>query len=206
MAGGLVTHTIFRRNTCGCEMGSWQGAHGGVLELRNAARAENCLFTDNPQKKEVYLIYVAGTSILRNCTIVDSGLSATNDYCKTWSAVHIGSANATVQNVVVAGVTNTVDGAACPPTGSVTKFLNGAFDGDVTGLPEGTVTGTAASFFKDYANGDYTPKTGGPLVGKGANYEGMASVDLAGNPRKVGSKIDIGCYEGDGLGMIILVR
>ena len=100
-----------------------------------------------------------------------------------------------------------IDGAACPPTGSgVANFLNGAFDGDATGLPEGTVTGTAAEFFKDYANGDYTPKTGGPLVGKGANYEGMASVDLAGNPRKVGSKIDIGCYEASSAAFIIIVR
>ena len=206
LEGGLVTHTIFRKNTCGCEMGSWQGAHGGVLELRNAARAENCLFTDNPQKKEVYLIYVAGTSILRNCTIVDSGLSATNDYCKTWSAVHIGSANATVQNVVVAGVTNTVDGAACPPTGSVTRFLNGAFDGDVTGLPVGTVTGTAATFFKDYGSGDYRPKTGGVLVNKGQNYEPTPAKDLGGNKRLIGSKIDIGCYEANAAEFCIRVR
>ena len=99
-----------------------------------------------------------------------------------------------------------IDGAACPPSGSVTKFQNGAFDGDVTGLPAGTVSGMAAEFFKDYANGDYTPKTGGPLVGKGANYEGMASVDLAGNPRKVGSKIDIGCYEASSAAFIIIVR
>ena len=99
-----------------------------------------------------------------------------------------------------------IDGAACPPSGSVTKFQNGAFDGDATGLPEGTVTGTAAEFFKDYANGDYTPKTGGPLVGKGANYEGMASVDLAGNPRKVGSKVDIGCYEASSFALMIVVR
>ena len=59
-----------------------------------------------------------------------------------------------------------IDGAACPPSGSVTKFQNGAFDGDVTGLPAGTVTGTAAEFFKDYANGDYAPKTGGRSSGR----------------------------------------
>ena len=111
-----------------------------------------------------------------------------------------------MQNVVIAGVTNKIDGAACPPTGSVARFLNGAFDGDVTGLPAGTVTGTASSFFKDYANGDCTPKTGGPLVGKGANYECMASVDLAGNKRLVGSRIDIGCYEASSSALIIIMR
>lgn len=64
--------------------------------------------------------------------------------------------------------------------------------------------GTAASFFKDYANGDYTPA--GPLVNKGANYEGMASVDLAGNRRLVGNRIDIGCYEARSSALIMIVR
>ena len=97
-----------------------------------------------------------------------------------------------------------IDGAACPPSGSVTKFQNGAFDGDVTGLPAGTVTGTAAEFFKDYANGNYTPA--GPLVNKGANYEGMASIDLAGKARLVGRKVDIGCYEAGSSAFVIRVR
>jgi hypothetical protein len=76
-------------------------------------------------------------------------------------------------------------------------------------IPEGmpnAVVGTAESFFKDYANGDYTPASGGPLVGKGANYEGMASVDLAGNKRLVGSRIDIGCYEARSSALVIIVR
>ena len=69
-----------------------------------------------------------------------------------------------------------------------------------------TTSNDETEFFKDYANGDYTPKAGGPLVGKGANYEGMASVDLAGNPRKVGSRIDIGCYELRSTPLKIIVR
>ncbi len=44
------------------------------------------------------------------------------------------------------------------------------------------------------------------IVNKGANYEGMASVDLAGNPRKIGSKVDIGCYEASSTAFIIIVR
>ena len=91
----------------------------------------------------------------------------------------------------------------------VSRTQNCAFDaigGEVT-IPEGmpnAVVGTAESFFNDYANGDYTPA--GPLVNKGANYEGMASVDLAGNPRKVGSKIDIGCYESQSSAFTVLIR
>ena len=91
----------------------------------------------------------------------------------------------------------------------IPEFWNfDAIGGEVT-IPEGmpnAVVGTAESFFNDYANGDYTPKTGGPLVGNGANYEGMASVDLAGNPRKIGSKIDIGCYEARSSSLVLIIR
>ena len=52
----------------------------------------------------------------------------------------------------------------------------------------------------------WPPKTGGPLVGAGENYEGMASVDLAGKKRLNGKYIDIGCYESQSTPMTILVR
>ena len=206
LEAGLVTHTVFRGNKSKTASGSWADNRAGVLQLNGSARAENCLFTENSQDKPVTLINVSGTSVMRNCTIVNSGLQVTNAYCKSWSALNI-SSGATVQNVVIAGVTNTVDGSAVLPTGSVTKFANGAVDGDISELafPEGTITGTAAEFFKDYANGDYTPKTRGPLVNKGANYEGMASVDLAGKKRLNG-KIDIGCYETSSSALMIVLR
>ncbi|MBQ3746842.1 MAG: hypothetical protein II863_05480, partial [Kiritimatiellae bacterium] len=200
---GVVTHTVFRKNWSSAGSVTWEGVRAGLLQLNGQARAENCLFVQNNQTASVRLINVHGSSVMRNCTIADSSLSKTNDACTTWCVLNIAS-GATVQNVVIAGVTNTIDGAACPPTGSVAKFQNGAFDGDATGLPEGTVTGTAAEFFKDYVNGDYTPAR--PLVNKGANYEGMASVDLAGNPRKVGSKIDIGCYEARSSSLALIIR
>ncbi len=196
LSGGLVTHTVFRKNNCGSGMGNWQGQHGGVLELYGSSRAENCLFVDNPPSGTVYLSLIGDSAVMRNCTIADTGLSKTNEYCKVFTAIRINSSKATVLNTVIAGVTNKIDGAACPPTGSgVANFLNGAFDGDVTGLPEGTVTGTAAEFFKDYENGDYTPSFSGPLANVGDEYEGMAAVDLAGKKRKAGNHIDIGCYE-----------
>lgn len=205
LEAGLVTHTVFRGNKSTTASGSWADNRAGVLQLNGSARAENCLFTENSQDKPVTLINVSGTSVMRNCTIVNSGLQVTNAHCTSWSALNI-SSGATVQNVVIAGVTNTVDGAAVLPTGSVTKFANGAVDGDISELafPEGTITGTAASFFKDYANGNYTPA--GPLVNKGANYEGMASVDLAGKKRLNGSKIDIGCYETSSSALTIVLR
>ena len=41
----------------------------------------------------------------------------------------------------------------------------------------------------------------------GVNYEPMAGVDLTGvQPRKVGSRVDIGCYEGFAETTILILR
>jgi hypothetical protein len=60
--------------------------------------------------------------------------------------------------------------------------------------------------FRDYANGDYRPKAPGPLVNKGESYEGMPSIDLGGNKRLIGSKVDIGCYEANAAELCIRLR
>ena len=205
--GGIVTHTVFRRNWSGSASANWDKGRAGLLVLNNSARCENCLFAGNNQYRAVRLINLNGTSVMRNCTIVNCSLSVTNEDCSSWSALNIAS-GVMVQNVVIAGVTNTVDGAKCKPTGTRANFVNGALDSSSEGttFPADTIVGAAESFFKDYANGDYTPASGGPLYNAGANYEGMASVDLAGNPRKVGSRIDIGCYEARSSSFMIIVR
>ncbi|MBR2941391.1 MAG: hypothetical protein IKC14_08810, partial [Kiritimatiellae bacterium] len=209
LGAGLVTHTVFRKNTApnSSPYSPGGGNRAAVLHLYGSSRAENCLLVDNPQSTAVVLVRLAESALMRNCTIVDSALSKTSDVCRAFSSIRIDGSNALVVNTVIAGVTNTIDGAACPPTGSVANFLNGAFDGDVTGLPEGTVTSTAAEFFKDYENGDYTPSFSGPLANVGVEYEGMAAVDLAGTKRKAGKHIDIGCYECQKVkGFFILVQ
>ena len=205
---GLITHTIFRDNECNSNSGGWQGSYrGGVLELSNNSRAENCLLEDNYQYQNVSLVHLYDKSIMRNCTIVNTGLSVTNDYCEVFSPVRIDS-GARAENVVIAGVTNTLDGAACLPSGNVANFVNGAVDGDITdlGFPENTIVGTATEFFKNYAAKDYRPNENGPLVGKGVNYSPMAALDLAGVTRLVGSRIDIGCYEAPPFGTLILIK
>ena len=207
LEGGTVTHSIFRKNRSSSGTAHWDGKWKGVLYMKGSSRVENCLFADNSHTVPVVLIGLAGSSAMRNCTIVDTGLASTNEYCNVFAVLNIESQNATVQNVVVAGVTNTIDGATCSVIGSTGRFLNGAFDGDATDLPAGTVTGTASSFFKDYENGDYTPSFSGPLANVGVEYEGMAAVDLAGKKRKVGKHIDIGCYECQKVkGFFILVQ
>ena len=84
-------------------------------------------------------------------------------------------------------------------------------DVESLGFPDGTVTGTAAFFFRNYAATDdaikYQPKAGGPLYDKGADYAPMAAFDLSGvQPRKVSSHIDIGCYEANAAGTILVIK
>ena len=81
-------------------------------------------------------------------------------------------------------------------------------------VPEGmagAVVGPPESFFRNYASSDirlkYQPKSGGPLYDKGANYTPMAAFDLSGvQKRKIGSHVDIGCYEGNAAATVIIVK
>ena len=207
LEAGLITHSTICKSSSG-KGSTKEGKNKSVaLYMKGASRAENCLIVNHHPTTSLTIAKLEGTAVMRNCSIVDGSLTATSEWCTVRSPLVIGT-SATVQNVVVAGVTNTVDNIPCFPTGTRSKFINGAVEGDITGttFPEGTITGTASSFFKDYASGDYTPKAGGPLVGKGANYDGMASVDLEGKPRLVGRNVDIGCYEARSSALVIIVR
>ena len=83
--------------------------------------------------------------------------------------------------------------------------MNCATD-DAAPINETCRTGTVATFFKDYAARDLTPKQDGPLFGAGAPVAGAPAVDLAGNPR-VSSRIDIGAFEFQlPSGLVIVIR
>jgi hypothetical protein len=58
-------------------------------------------------------------------------MSLTNKYCEVFTPLRIDS-GARAENIVIAGVTNTIDGAACLPSGTLANFINGAVDGDIT--------------------------------------------------------------------------
>ena len=209
---GLVTH-------CRIIGGDQNNCLGGdrvssvYLEHANA-RIENCLVkgfkgatgSAHPTVGCAGILVNMGAAV--NCTVADCTSPYTTD--SGFAGILVWANGVATNCVSVSNVDSNGTVRAFAPS-QISRTSHCAFDaiaGETT-IPEGmpnAVVGTAESFFKDYANGDYTPKTGGPLVGKGANYEGMASVDLAGKPRLVGRKVDIGCYEGDGLGMIILVR
>ncbi|MBQ6137954.1 MAG: discoidin domain-containing protein [Kiritimatiellae bacterium] len=209
---GLVTHCkIFGGDQNNCNGGD--RVSSVYLEHANA-RIENCLVegfkgatvSSQPTVGCAGIVVNKGAAV--NCTVAD---------CTSPYTTASGFAGILVWANGVA--TNCVSVSNVDSNGTVRAFMASqaartshcafdAIDGETT-IPEGmpnAVVGTAAEFFKDYANGDYTPKTRGPLVNKGANYEGMASVDLAGKKRLNGSKIDIGCYETSSSALKIVLR
>lgn len=54
---------------------------------------------------------------------------------------------------------------------------------------------TVGEMFKNFARGDYRPKTKGSLFNTGTTPSVSVAVDLARNPRVMFDAIDIGCYE-----------
>ena len=150
------------------------------------------------------MLGTAGASAV-NCTVVGC-------YGSHTGGILANNASALVRNCVAfccekrIKVNDELAVTTVPFGGTATLFDHCASDAAETYDQNGSILGLTSAAFKNYANGDYTPKAGGPLVGKGANYEGMAAVDLAGNPRKVGSKVDIGCYEASSAAFIIIVR
>ena len=209
---GLVTHCRIiggNQNNCSdCDRVS-----SVYLEHANA-RIENCLVrgfqgsTVSHQSTVGCAGIVVNKGAAVNCTVMNCTSPYTTD--SGFAGILVWANGVATNCVSVSNVDSNGIVRAFAPS-QVSRTSHCAFDaiaGETT-IPEGmpnAVVGTAAEFFKDYANGDYTPKAGGPLVGKGANYEGMASVDLAGKPRKVGSRIDIGCYEASSSALMIIVR
>ena len=89
--------------------------------------------------------------------------------------------------------------------GTAANFVNCVTD-DATAINETCRASTTAEMFADYAGGDLTP--GVDLKNKGVAIDGYAfpSVDLAGKPRLVGSRVDIGCYENISYPLMVIIR
>ena len=210
---GLVTH-------CRIIGGDQNNCSGGervssvYLEHANA-RIENCLVegfkgatvSTQPTKNAAGIVVGQGAAV--NCTVV----SCTSPYTDAtgFSGISVW-ANGVATNCVSVGNVDSNGTVRAFAASQASRTQNCAFDAIAgeAAIPEGmpnAVVGTAESFFNDYANGDYTPKADGPLVNAGANYDGMASVDLAGKPRTKGKIVDIGAYECQKTkGLLIFVR
>lgn len=143
----------------------------GAYAHLNLAVAENSLFASGQHWEEAI-----ADVILRNCTV----------YTKAYIC------NSKMENTIVYGIGSGVylDEGENRPT-----LANCVFYG-VKRVSGRTGVKVADPKFVDAANGDFRLKKGSPCIDKGGTADG--TIDLAGNPRVVNGKVDIGCYEYQG--------
>ena len=137
--------------------------------------------------KSVGGIYLAGTGTSAiNCSVVDCSASVAGGIWVKSGAV---AKNCVVANCQKGGVWEVGGDFVMTPStiASDGTVLYCATD-DAEKFNETCVIGTAATFFKNDALGDYRPKAGGPLVKAGEN------------------RVDIGAYKSVSPGIVLLVR
>ena len=201
LKAGLLTHT----EITDCRITRPNGTDNNksiAVTLEAGATMDNCLVRDLSQDATLVgnVVYSSGT--VRNCTIVRSEIRGDQFAIK--------AAGGSVVNTVCAGIYSTSVEDEVVVTNAVgvsggQYFSYSACDVAIEG---GTNcgTGTASSFFKDYAGGDFVPAASSPLVNGGLKDGSYPATDLAGNKRVQGLKIDIGCYESAPRSFIISIR
>ena len=221
VSGGILTHSVLTN--------AYLGNRGNGIALHQVGgRVSNCLVTQNRRvwsgsRNAFSLVCVEGGTN-DNCTVADCWILKNNPNKPLQmgnasdKGVYVGP-NALAVNLAIADIRWDIfpgDGESLDDlladigrpqawAGTAASFVNCATDDDAP-INETCRIGTAATFFKDYAARDLTPKPDGPLFGAGAPVAGAPAVDLAGNPR-VSSRIDIGAFEFQlPSGLVIVIR
>ena len=195
---GTLTHCVISNNTVQGSSTSGSYAGGAIAVQYNAknGRVSNCLVAYNTYEPSGDV--KAGTAGIRFCgsndntqiennTIVANKVegSLADDsagiYCTTWYG--------RLRNNLVVGNYETVKA----------KYTAVRMDVD-HGTYVNNLTDAEASpddIFKNFARGDFRPRAGSAAYNKGttSGLVLLPAVDLAGNPRVMFDRIDIGCYE-----------
>ena len=194
---------------------------GGLVIRENKANptpaiVRNCLFAFNETTDATgdtsgggLMFATYSDVVLENCTIVSNNICNTAGY-KSGGIHH--RWGGTLKNCIVAF--NTVcgqpeDANYWNNTSDLTaaNYINCCSDRAVTKFTAANGCIAADPLFTDATNGDFTLSDGSPCRDAGAYADWMATArDLAGNRRVRGESVDIGCYEGPGVGLIMLLR
>ena len=178
----------------------------------------------------------ASGGIVESCLVATNRVTYWGDSYTTALGVKLAGTAKAINCTIANNVCTNPDGDGCNPmatyAGSNARFINCAIWGNVT-KPGDTQYyvwhGTAASYtncyseltinetspaitdpgFTDVSEKDYSLTKSSPLINKGTDYAaagGISEFDIAGKPRLIGSKVDIGCYESPSRHLVIIVR
>lgn len=168
---------------------------GNVAGVKLAAgTVRNCLVAGNGLARDKTIVRVSGGTFL-NCTVAGNG---------TGAAVGLSQSAGKVANNIIWG--NATTGAAVTGGTFATNLVDAAVD---YASQAGTIV-SATSPFKRIERGDCHLGSGSPAAraGDASFWSGVADpADLDGNPRLTPSgKVDLGCYQLQAIGLIIIVR
>jgi hypothetical protein len=200
--GGVLRNSVITNNLY-VRRGNGATAGGVYLEK---GRLENCLIAHNLCGSGGGGIRVLGKNCeIVNCTVVSNS-------CVGTDPGHVGgiaisdNASASILNTIV---WNNKDDSAMATDSTYDDFYvfgSGSFSA-TTSLLGGTDP-KFVKFAPEAGLYNYRLRSGSPAINAGTLYEGCReAVDLDGNPRLYGSRIDLGCYENQvGKGLIIILE
>ena len=189
-ADALLTHSII--SNCTTTGSGYKDTYAG-LKLESSAKASNCLIVKNTfsttKDSNVAGVYVNGGSLV-NCTVV-------GNTSKKIGGVRCASGSV-VNCAIVGNVSQDLgDDYANINKGDDARFSNCASDVKAIAGANCKFDSDKNAIFVGYADGNFMPASGSVLRENGKSVADAPALDLAGNPRVVGEKIDIGAFEAD---------
>ena len=183
--GGVVRQCIVRQNSMyPSQWCAGSGIYASGATVENCLIANNLASGGNANVDDGSAMDAQSSSIVRNCTVANSGASVT----KQSDGLYV--YNSTALNCIVSGNTAGVSTIqARIDTGGTVSFSCGPE------LTTGVNNTTNSPLFKNAAAGDFHLMPHSPCINAGTNYAGMAATDLDGNTRVQNKTVDMGCYE-----------
>jgi PKD repeat protein len=186
VAGGVLRQSTICSNRNGTATGGF---------CLTGGRMENCLvFSNSTTGTGGAGGGSIGGGVLLNCTVTRNSATNAGVGGVTCSA-------GVITNSIIHGNTGTLlndyNGAVSSAWYSCASELTAGLQGNVTGDPN----------FRNAAGLDFHLRGGSSCIDQGITLAGMANqIDLDGNPRVVGGKVDMGSYEAKSQGTIFMIR
>lgn len=203
LTGGRLTRCTVCDNASTKTTNNGAGGYGaGVYIADSSAVVDNCLIARNysVENRGAVAFNTSGkaSGTVLNCTIVDN------------AAIGVFAGDNRLGNIVNTLIQGNVNKSGVPEECTLTSKLVYKTSLCPTALPDGYGNVTASAVFK--GEGDYhlVPGTPGCRKGAVAGFEQylIGGLDLDGEPRTTTARnrIDIGCYQSVGLGLMLLLK